>query len=102
SMQSMGLLSTYRRCYFAAIALGVTLSLAAMACACNVPVFRFALERWRPYVYRVTLLHRGPLSEAQREIARPLQEAQEKGLANFVLQVVDVNELEKPGDSNSG
>jgi hypothetical protein len=90
-----------RQRYFAAIAVGAALSLAAMACACNVPVFRFALERWRPDVYRVTLLHRGPLNEAQQEIAKPLQVAQEKGSANFVLQVVDVNELEKPGDGNS-
>lgn len=86
----------------AAMALSAVLSLTAIASACNVPVFRFALERWRPDVYRVTLLHRGPLSESQREISRPLEDAQEKGSANFVLQAVDVNKLEKPADNVQG
>lgn len=94
--------SMHRQRHFAAIAFSAALSLAAMAYACNVPVFRFALERWRPDVYRVTLLHRGPLSEAQREMFRPLEEGQEKGFANFVLQVVDVSELQKPTDDQQG
>jgi len=74
------------------------LALGAMACACNVPVFRFALERWRPDAYRLTVLHRGPLSESQRELIRPLEEAQGKALANIRVRVVDVNELEKQDD----
>lgn len=88
--------------HFAAIASSVFLSLVGMACACNVPVFRFALERWRPDVYRVTLLLRGPLSEAQREMFRPLEEAQKKGSTNFMLQIVDVSELEKPTNDQQG
>ncbi|HUQ72324.1 MAG TPA: hypothetical protein VM165_22550, partial [Planctomycetaceae bacterium] len=31
--------------------------------ACNVPVFRYALEHWRPDPYRLTVLHRGPLDD---------------------------------------
>lgn len=101
-MKSIRLPSIRRQGHSAPIAFCAVLGLTAIACACNVPVFRFALERWRPDVYRVTLLHRGPLSEAQREMSRPLEEAQEKGSANFVLQVVDVSELEKPTEHNQG
>jgi hypothetical protein len=101
-MKSIRLPSIRRQGTSAPIAFCAVLGLTAIACACNVPVFRFALERWRPDVYRVTLLHRGPLSEAQQKMSRPLLEAQEKGSANFVLQVVDVSELEKPTDNNQG
>src|SRR6187401_1953876 len=101
-MKSIRLPSIRRQGPSAPIAFCAVLGLTAIACACNVPVFRFALERWRPDVYRVTLFHRGPLSEAQRKMSRPLLEAQEKGSANVVLQVVDVSELEKPTDNNQG
>jgi hypothetical protein len=46
--------------------LGVVLGLlllAAAAPACNVPVFRYALEKWRPEPYRVSLFHRGPMDD---------------------------------------
>lgn len=74
----------------AAIAVAVAIGLGALAHACNVPVFRFALERWRPDPYRVVLFHRGPLSDAQREMIRPLDEQQDKALANLTVQTVDL------------
>ncbi len=70
-------------------------SLAAVALACNVPVFRFALERWRPDAYRITVLHRGPLNEAQRELLQPLEELRNKTHANLDFRAVDIVELEK-------
>ncbi|MCX5685312.1 MAG: hypothetical protein NT049_16775 [Planctomycetota bacterium] len=43
---------------------------AAPARACNVPVFRYALERWAPAPYEVLIFHRGPLSaEGQAAVA---------------------------------
>lgn len=33
--------------------------------ACTVPVFRYALERWKPAPYPLHVFHRGPLSPAQ-------------------------------------
>src|SRR5262249_28271754 len=39
----------------------VLLLTAAAAHACNVPVFRYALERWPPDPYEVIVFHRGPL-----------------------------------------
>src|SRR5262249_22925749 len=38
------------------------LTTAATAPACQVPVFRFALDNWTPDPLSLTVLHRGPLS----------------------------------------
>ena len=88
----MRLVSRYR--VFVA-ALCVLIGLSAIAMACNVPVFRFALERWRADAYCVVLFHRGPLSEQQRELIRPLEQAQDRGSANLTFQAVDVSQFEK-------
>lgn len=36
--------------------------------ACNIPVFRFALDRWRPERYELTLLHDQPLAEQDQRL----------------------------------
>lgn len=61
--------------------------------ACNVPVFRFALERWRADAYRVTVVHKGPLSEEQQKWLAELEENQEKRLANIAVKTVDADEF---------
>jgi len=66
----------------------------SLAWACNVPVFRFALERWRPDPYRAVLFHRGPLSDSDREQVQPLVEQQETGVANLAFRTVDVSQLD--------
>ena len=71
------------------------LCVASLAWACNVPVFRFALERWRPDPYAVVLLHKGLLTQADIETIRPLEELAEKGLANFSLKTVDVDQIDR-------
>ena len=73
------------------VVLGFT---AAAAYACNVPVFRFALERWRPDPYRVTLFHRGPLADADRALIGTLEDRQEKSSINLAVRTLDVTELE--------
>lgn len=42
---------------------------AGVACACDVPVFRYALERWPAEVYQVFVFHEGALGPAQRQLA---------------------------------
>lgn len=80
------------------LALGVLLG-CGIACACNVPVFRYALERWQPDPYRVTLFHRGALTESQRTQLRPLEEGSTgKHSANVVLRLVDVDAIEDDAD----
>jgi hypothetical protein len=64
----------------------------APASACNVPVFRYALERWRADTYEVVVFHRGPLtSEALTSIA-VLKDASEGRTvrANFEVTTVDL------------
>jgi hypothetical protein len=49
--------------------------LSAAANACNVPVFRYALERWRSDACEVTIFHDGNLTLAQQAFVRQLQTA---------------------------
>ncbi len=82
-----------------ALVLAAFLGCGGMACACNVPVFRYALERWHPDPYRVTLFHRGALTEAQHALLRPLEEASsDQGSANVVLRLVDVDQIQDDAD----
>lgn len=70
----------------------------AIAQACNVPVFRFALERWRPDMYRITMFHRGQLAEADKKFVDSLEEQQGKPQGNFILRTVDLDALNGAGD----
>lgn len=69
----------------------VALGASSAALACNVPVFRYALEHWRSDPYRVVLFHRGKLTDAERAIIRPLEAQQDQSLANFKFRTVDVD-----------
>jgi hypothetical protein len=78
----------------ASAALISLLLIVAIAQACNVPVFRFALERWRADAYRVTVFHEGPLTAADKETLTQLEEQQEKSRANLQVRTLDVAKLE--------
>jgi hypothetical protein len=62
-----------------------------VAHACNVPVFRYALERWRPDRYEVVLFHRGPLAAEEQAALEPLYNAEDQ--ERLTLTKVD---LDKP------
>jgi len=82
-----------------ALVLAVVLACGGTACACNVPVYRYALERWNPDPYRVTLFHRGALTEAQQAALAPLEEASSgKGSANVAYRAVDVDAIQDDAD----
>jgi hypothetical protein len=73
------------------LALGL---LPLQAAACNIPVFRYALERWACDRYEVTAFHRGPLAAQDRRLVDGLRkscEADHAG-ANCSVTVVDVAE----------
>jgi hypothetical protein len=84
----------------AAIIVG-TILIGGAAWACNVPVFRYAIERWRPDPYRVVLLHRGELTKADRELLRPLRDQQDGGLANLAVRTVDVDDLNASSEDSA-
>jgi hypothetical protein len=69
------------------------LSFALPGQACNVPVFRYALEHWRPNPYEVIIFHNGPLSPKEQETVRRLEKhaTGEFTPANLAVQLVDVD-----------
>lgn len=52
---------------FAAIVLG-SIATASVVCACNIPVFRYALERWQPDQCDVVVFHQSELTGAQERL----------------------------------
>ena len=66
-------------------------SLVAMANAdaCNVPVFRYAFERWMPDPYVVNLTYQGKVPEPQ--LVATLKKTADQSLANFEFKVTEVS-----------
>jgi len=60
--------------------------------ACSVPVFRYALERWRSDPYQVVVFHRGKLTTDQQTIVDSLKTdgLVGKKSTNITLQTVDL------------
>lgn len=63
------------------------------AIACNVPVFRYALERWPADLYEVVVVHEGPLGQEDRGRLELLEQSQSESIvsANFKARAVDVS-----------
>jgi hypothetical protein len=71
-------------CYFFAV---------ASALACNVPVFRYALERWAADPYLMLVFHDGPMTEKEAKIVKQLEESTVGDYAegrNFIVEAIDV------------
>ncbi len=68
-----------------------------VAQACNVPVFRYALERWHPDPYRVTVFQRGPLSEETRKLLQPF-ESSTNAPFNTALRAIDLDAVDSDAD----
>lgn len=60
--------------------------------ACNVPVFRFALERWISDNYALVVAHDQPLTPAQQQLTDSLLDKswEHDGTANLSVQVLDL------------
>ncbi|WCJ59366.1 hypothetical protein NXS98_16855 [Fontisphaera persica] len=60
--------------------------------ACQTPVFRYALERWKPSVYPLLIFHRGPLTPEQEQAVAALRQLGEtQKLANVAVRLVEVS-----------
>ena len=81
---------------------GVVSALVLLACgamsparlaACDIPVFRYALERWPAEAYRVVVFHRGTLHSSEDEIVSALRQAaaESGGNANFTVRLADLS-----------
>jgi hypothetical protein len=65
--------------------------LGADACACSVPVFRYALERWPADPYEIIVFHRGPLKDNEKAAVTQLDAASQDKTAPANLEVVMVD-----------
>lgn len=72
----VGIAHQRHRIWWAMPALLAALLIPAVADACDVPVFRYALERWRPDPYEAFVVYRGELTEQQKELLAQLEELQ--------------------------
>ncbi|MDX1925505.1 MAG: hypothetical protein SFV81_03240 [Pirellulaceae bacterium] len=70
--------------------------LATTAYACNIPVFRYALERWKADDCELLVFHDGPLDEKGKQLVDALQSQSTNGggFANARIQTVDVQKAE--------
>jgi len=59
--------------------------------ACNVPVFRYALERWPAAPYEVIVFHRGPLIAPEQSSRDLLDHAPDTRFANLTVTYVDLS-----------
>ncbi len=73
--------------------------LPAAALACSVPVFRFALEQWRPDAYQVFIYHDQDLSAEQTQVIERLQrDGSPSGGANLQVRLIDLRGELQSGD----
>ncbi len=57
------------------VTLASLLASAEATWGCNIPVFRYALENWRPDPYQILVVSRGPLTEQQQQLVIQLENA---------------------------
>ncbi|MEO2016701.1 MAG: hypothetical protein ABGZ53_20280 [Fuerstiella sp.] len=71
---------------------------ASLALACSVPVFRYALEHWRPDSYIAFVFHGGKLTAEQRAAVDAMQPLGPDGgpLTNVAVTVIDVDADKDP------
>ncbi len=80
--------------YFSFIVIAISFVLNIVpAISCNVPVFRYALERWPADLYEVVVYHRGPLSEKDAPVLDRLEKSSSKSVsyANFRVISADLS-----------
>jgi len=77
--------------------------LSAPAGACDVPVFRYALERWPAEFFNVLVFHRGELTAPQKAVADWLAERADDANrpCNVTVTLVDVQAAEAKDDPNA-
>jgi hypothetical protein len=66
---------------------------------CSTPVFRYALERWRPDLFEVLVAHRGPLTAEQQALVKSLGGGDDSAAqANIEIRTLDLAEDLDPED----
>ena len=73
---------------FLPLALLASVAASAGERTCNIPVFRYALERWAAAPYEVVAFHRGPIGDEGKAALNVLRQAG----ANVAVDRIDVSE----------
>lgn len=73
-------------------AIAIAITMASFAYACQVPVFRYALERWPADIYELVVLHDGPISAEHAAKIQSLRDSdrQSAASANCSVKVIDI------------
>jgi hypothetical protein len=73
-------------------------AMAGSSDACQVPVFRYALERWEALPYTAAVFHRGPLKAAEQSVVDYLTKASQDAErpVNLEVKVVDLAGQQEP------
>lgn len=66
--------------------------------ACEIPVFRYALERWSPDPYQIMVVHPQPLTKEEQVLVRRLESAADQPAKPANLQVLAVDLSSKASD----
>ena len=75
------------------------LVLAAGQCrACDVPVYRYALEHWKPDAYPIFIIHQGPMDAASQELVAAMTTSH----ANLAVQTIDSDHPADEAERNLG
>lgn len=77
--------------------LALVIIVSATALACSVPVFRYAIEHWRPDAYRVFVYHNQELTDKDRMLLAKI-ESEAKAGANVQVQTFDLRQSLEPID----
>lgn len=80
----------FRHKFLRSVALLVATFCTMAAIACNVPVFRYALERWEADPYEIIVFHREPLRVEAEVLLVGMEKAGRDGLANLTVSRVDL------------
>ena len=59
--------------------------------ACNVPVFRYALEQWAPDKFVVVVFHREPFTAGQQALINNARKSAKENRANLLVMDADVS-----------
>lgn len=73
----------------------LAIALASIAYACQVPVFRYALERWPADNYELVVLHDGPISDSDQKAIRRMRDYdyQSPTSANCTIKQIAAGEI---------
>ena len=70
---------------------------ADLAAACQIPVFRYALERWRPEAIQAAVFHSGPLSKDQQRAVDALT-GDPRSPVNIEVRKIDLSTKLSPAE----